>query len=151
MENEMIVHELAESAGVSPSAVRYYSRIGLLHPVRNPDNGYRDYSAGDVNLVRFIRKAQWLGFTLKDVETILEHVASGESPCSDVRRLIIERMTENQQRLHHLQAIQERMEAAIESWKSLPDGPPNQQHICDLIASLECDEDLLDLYPGHRF
>ena len=74
----MIVHELAKTAGVSPSVVRYYSRIGLLHPLRNPDNGYRDYSAEDVSLVRFIRKAQWLGFTLKDVETILEPVASGD-------------------------------------------------------------------------
>lgn len=147
----MIVNELAKTAGVNPSVVRYYSRIGLLRPIRNPDNGYRDYSAKDVNRVRFIRKAQWLGFTLKDVETILDHAASGKSPCRNVRRLIIERMLENQQRLIHLQAIQHRMEAAIESWKWLPDGPPNQEHVCDLIAGLECDEEALDLYPGYRF
>jgi len=147
----MIANELAKSAEVNTSVVRYYSRVGLLSPMRNPDNGYREYTANDADRVRFIRKAKWLGFTLKDVQTILDEAASGKSPCQEVRRIIINRMLENQQRLIHLQAIQNRMESAIESWKSVSNGPPNQEHICGLIDSLECDEEKLDLYVGYKF
>lgn len=147
----MIASELAKTAGVNASVIRYYSRIGLLNPNRNPDNGYREYTVEDVDRVRFIRKAKWLGFTLKDVQTILDEAESGKSPCRGVRRIIIDRILENQQRLIHLQAIQNRMEAAIEAWKGVSDGPPHQEHICDLIDSLECDEEKLDLYAGYKF
>lgn len=63
----MFVNEVAKSAEVSADAVRYYSRIGLLSPTRNPENSYREYTHQDVSRVRFIRKAKWLGFTLKDI------------------------------------------------------------------------------------
>ena len=128
----MIANELAKSAGVNASVIRYYSRIGLLNPIRNPENGYR-------------------GFTLKDVQIILNHSDSGQSPCKEVRRIIIDRVLENQQRLLHLQSIQDRMESAIETWKTVSNGPPNQEHICDLIDSLECEEEKLDLYAGYKF
>ena len=105
----MIAHEIAELAGVSANVVRYYSKIGLLSPTRNPDNGYREYTPRDVTRVRFIRKAKWLGFTLKDVETILAESDSGKSPCGKVRRIITERVQEIQQRLDHLREMQARM------------------------------------------
>jgi MerR family Zn(II)-responsive transcriptional regulator of zntA len=150
-EKDMMASELAKTAGVNASVIRYYSRIGLLSPCRNPNNGYRDFTPNDVDRVRFIKKAKWLGFTLKDVQTILDHSDSGESPCQDVRKIIVNRIVENQERLLHLQAIQNRMESAIESWKTVSNGPGGQEHICDLIDSLECDEEKLDLYAGYKF
>lgn len=147
----MIANELGKSAGVNASVIRYYARIGLLNPIRNPKNGYREYAANDIVRVRFIRKAKWLGFTLKDVQIILDHSDSGKSPCKEVRRIIIDRVLDNQQRLIHLQVIQDRMESAIESWKTISNGPPNQGHICDLIDGLECEEEKLDLYAGYKF
>jgi len=147
----MIASELAKTAGVNASVVRYYSRIGLLNPDRNPDNGYWEYTTKDADRVRFIRKAKWLGFTLKDVQTILDQAELGKSPCKEVRKIIINRILENEQRLIHLHAIQVRMESAIEAWKGVSDSPPHQEHICDLIDSLECDEKKLDLYAGYKF
>ena len=147
----MIASEVAKSAGVSANVVRYYSRIGLLNPGRNPDNGYRKYTPQDAIRVRFIRKAKWLGFTLKDVKVILEEADSGKSPCGEVRRIIAERVLENQQRLEHLQEIQERMEGAMASWLSLSDSAPGNENICGLIDDLACDEEMLDLCAGHKF
>ena len=147
----MIANEIAKSAGVSANVVRYYSRIGLLNPTRNPDNGYREYTPLDAIRVRFIRKAKWLGFTLKDVKIILEEVDSGKSPCGEVRRIIAERVRENQQRLEHLQEIQERMERAMASWVSLSDSAPGNENICGLIDDLACKEEMLDLCAGHKF
>ena len=147
----MIVSEVAKSAGVSANVVRYYSRIGLLNPGRNPDNGYREYTPQDVVRVSFIRKAKWLGFTLKDVKTILEKADSGESPCGEVRRIITERLQENQLRLDRLNEIQERMERAAESWALLSDSAPGDESICGLIDELACNEEMLDLCAAHKF
>ena len=147
----MIANEVAKSAGVSANVVRYYSRIGLLNPGRNPDNRYREYTPQDAIRIRFIRKAKWLGFTLKDVKVILEEADSGKSPCGEVRRIIAERVLENQQRLEHLQEIQERMEGAMASWLSLSDSAPGNENICGLIDDLACDEEMLDLCAGHKF
>lgn len=135
----MIATEIARATGVNPSVVRYYSRIGLLQPSRNPDNGYREFSADDARRLRFIRKAQWLGFTLKDAEHFLKQAEAGESPCEDVRKIIRERIEENERRLARLQAVQERMEAAIEAWESMPDRPPGRKCICTLIEGLDCE------------
>lgn len=147
----MIASKVAKSAGVSANVVRYYSRIGLLNPIRNPDNGYRDYSSQDVNRVRFIRKAKWLGFTLKDVKTILAEADSGHSPCGEVRRIINERLVENQQRLNRLLEMQGRMEKAIASWSIQSDSSPGNENICGLIDKLACDEEILDLCAEHKF
>ena len=146
----MIASEVARSAGVSANVVRYYSRIGLLDPARNPDNGYREYSPQDVLRVSFIRKAKWLGFTLKDVKTILQEADSGKSPCGEVRRIISERVLENQQRLEHLHEIQERMKKAMTAWASLSDSAPGCESICGLIDDAACNEESLDLCAGHK-
>lgn len=147
----MITHEIAELAGVSANVVRYYSKIGLLSPIRNPNNGYREYTPQDVNRVRFIRKAKWLGFTLKDVETILAESDSGKSPCGKVREIITERVQEIQQRLDQLHEMQARMGKAMETWTTKSDSAPGDKHICGLIDDLACDEEVLDLCAGHKF
>ena len=136
----MIANEVAKSAGVSTNVVRYYSQIGLLNPSRNPDNGYREYTPQDVIRVEFIRKAKWLGFTLKDVKIILEQADSGKAPCGEVRRIISERVLENQRRLEHLQELQARMESAMAAWNSMSDSAPGDKNFCGLINDLECDD-----------
>lgn len=103
----MIAHEIANLADVKTDVARYYSRIGLLQPARNPGNGYREYTPRDVKRVCFIRKTKWLGFTLKDVKNILDEADAGLSPCHKVRSIISDRIVENQQRLERLQQIQE--------------------------------------------
>ena len=147
----MMASEIGKSAGVSANIIRYYSRIGLLNPTRNPNNGYREYTPEDTLRVGFIRKAKWLGFTLKDVKTFLKEADSGKSPCAEVRRIISERVLENQRRLEHLHVIQERMESAVAAWDSMSDSEPGNKHICGLINDLECDEETLDLCAGHKF
>jgi len=147
----MIANEVAKSVGVSADVVRYYSRIGLLNPARNPDNGYRIYTPQDVNHVQFIRKAKWLGFTLKDVKTILGGADSGHSPCGEVRRIISERVLENQRRLEQLHETQARMERAMAYLALQSDSTPGNENICGLIEDLACNEEVLDLCAGHKF
>ena len=85
---------------------------------------------------KFIRRAKGLGFTLKDIQTIFEHSSDGRSPCPAVRDIISQRIDENRSRLAELNALQQRMDDALEQWRSMPDGEPDGEAICHLIESV---------------
>ncbi len=104
----MLVHELARRAGVTPHVVRYYTQIGLLKPARHPENGYKGYDNADLNRLNFIRRAQNLGFTLVEIDAVLDDSGRGESPCPRVRDIIRRRIAENRQKLNELLALQRR-------------------------------------------
>jgi len=73
----MRTSELADRAGVNAETLRYYERRGLLErPPRMP-GGYRDYPADAVGLLRFINRAQQLGFALDEVDELLHLPAVG--------------------------------------------------------------------------
>ncbi len=132
----MTVSELSRSAQVTPDAVRHYVRIGLLKPSRDPANGYKLFSSGDIRRVKFIRQAKGLGFSLNDIREIFRHESRGQSPCPVVRDIIRHRIDDNRARLAELNALQRRMEEALEKWKSMPDGEPDGDEICHLIESV---------------
>ena len=76
------IGKLAARAGVSIDTVRYYERSGLLAPQTRLASGYRRYSEAQVARLRFIRRAQELGFSLKDIRELL-----GLSKLRDVGRV----------------------------------------------------------------
>lgn len=77
----MKVSELARQAGVTGETVRHYTREGLLHPRRHPDNGYQLYDRTDLERLRFIQRARTLGFGVAEIRDILDHADQGDSPC----------------------------------------------------------------------
>lgn len=137
----MTVHELARAAGVTADTVRHYVRIGLLKPQRNPGNNYRLFGRADLRRLRFVRKAQLLGFTLKEICQLLEASRSGRLSCTDVREAVERRIRENRRRLDALMALQRRMEAAMNQWGRLPEGPADEEGLCGLIESVELPEE----------
>jgi MerR family transcriptional regulator, copper efflux regulator len=90
---------LAKRAGVGIDTVRYYERAGLLAPRTRLSSGYRRYGELEVARLRFIRRAQALGFTLKEVSELLALSAkrdvarvkrSAQAKLADVERRIAE-------------------------------------------------------------
>lgn len=135
----MTVADISRRSGVTPHAVRYYSRLGLLVPGRHPDNGYRQYDQQDVARLRFIRQAQSLGFSLEEIADILRESGQGKSPCPRVRAILSGRIEENRRRLAELQDLQRRMEQALAHWACMPDGMPDGHSVCHLIESEPAD------------
>ncbi len=68
----MRIGEVAEQAGVNIQTLRYYERRGLLPEPRRGDAGYRKYEPDTVRLVRFIKRAKELGFTLREIEDLVD-------------------------------------------------------------------------------
>ncbi|TCC47558.1 MerR family transcriptional regulator [Kribbella capetownensis] len=73
--------ELAEHVGVSVETLRYYERSGLLHEPPRTAGGYRDYPTSAVEQLRFVKRAQELGFSLDHVEELLDLDARGPVGC----------------------------------------------------------------------
>lgn len=97
--------EVAARAGVNVQTLRYYERRGLLkEPERRP-SGYREYPPDAVQLIRFIKRAQDLGFTLSEVEDLLRLRADHESACAEVRSTAEAKIEDIEQKIRHLRAM----------------------------------------------
>lgn len=131
------VNDLAVQSQVPAHVVRYYSRIGLIHPERQQGNGYRLFSPADAGRLRFIRLAKQLGFTLNEIREITQHADMKESPCQEVRKIIQDRIVENRQKIEEMMKLQTRMESALEQWQEMPDGIPDGHSVCHLIESID--------------
>jgi DNA-binding transcriptional MerR regulator len=129
------VNTLSKLSGVPAHTVRYYARIGLLNPRRDPNNGYRVFEFSDLNQLRFIRRAQHLGFTLNEIFEILATPEKGHSPCPRVRDMLSRRISENQRKIEELVRLQARMERTLALWGKLSDDVPGRNGVCRLIDS----------------
>ncbi len=131
----MKVSELARLAGVTAETVRHYTREGLLHPERHPENGYQLFGQNELDRLRFIQRARTLGFGVAEIRDILDHADHGDSPCPMVRDLLSSRLPQIRERIRELESLASRMEQALAAWDEMPDGTPDGHSLCRLIES----------------
>ncbi|MBB3183895.1 DNA-binding transcriptional MerR regulator [Halomonas fontilapidosi] len=131
----MKVSELARLAGVTAETVRHYTREGLLHPERHPENGYQLFGQNELDRLRFIQRARTLGFGVAEIRDILDHADHGDSPCPMVRDLLSSRLPLIRERIRELESLASRMEQALAAWDEMPDGTPDGHSLCRLIES----------------
>jgi MerR family transcriptional regulator, copper efflux regulator len=96
---------LAKRAGVGIDTVRYYERNGLLNPKARLASGYRRYSCVELSRLRFIRRAQALGFSLKDVRELL--ALSKRRDVARVKHAAEQRLADVEQRIASLERMRE--------------------------------------------
>ena len=130
---------LAKRSNVPLFTVRYYTRIGLLKPSRDLRNGYKVYKPADKDRLKFIGAAKELGFTLAEIEEILDHAVHGDSPCPMVRDIVEKRVEENKEKIRELKRLQKRMESAVDKWKTMKNSEPDGHSVCRLIESFADD------------
>ena len=83
--NEFTIGKLAKQANVHVETVRYYERRGLIPRPRRTVANYRLYSPENLRQVKFIKQAQALGFSLKEIKKLLTLRATPRARCADVR------------------------------------------------------------------
>lgn len=132
----MLIGELARQAAVKPQTVRYYESLGLLSRAERRPSGYRSYEAKALEELRFIRKAQSLGFSLEDVRQILELARAGRAPCARVLTIAEQHVADLEKRIMQLCELRDDLAAAVSQWR---DGGMPQRcaaTLCGLISGV---------------
>ena len=111
MAEELTIGLLARAAEVNVETIRYYQRRGLLEEPVKPPRGRRRYSGVAVRRVRFIKRAQLLGFTLEEVKSLL-HLEDGQS-CRETRLLAQQKLAVIERRLTDLTRVRRVLKGLI--------------------------------------
>ncbi|MFF0154307.1 MerR family transcriptional regulator [Micromonospora sp. NPDC005203] len=105
--------QLAEAAGVNQQTLRYYERRGLLDSPQRSPGGHRLYPAETVTLLRVIKTAQRLGFTLNEVADLLDASRHRGRSDTGLQARAREKLIEVEQRLADLTVIRDTLRDAI--------------------------------------
>ncbi|MCI0330342.1 MAG: MerR family transcriptional regulator [candidate division Zixibacteria bacterium] len=109
------IGEVAREAGVNIQTLRYYERRGLLKkPDRRP-SGYREYSPDTVQLIRFIKRAQELGFMLTEIQELLWLRDDHDASCADVRARANAKIADIDHKIDSLCAVRHALQVLVKT------------------------------------
>lgn len=100
----LTIGQLAASANVNVETVRYYQRRGLLPEPERPVGGIRRYASADLARLRYIRRAQLMGFSLEEIVGLLE--LNGGRACEQTKLLTEHKLLEVRKRLGELRKLE---------------------------------------------
>src|SRR5579885_1563111 len=93
------IGQVARRAGVGVETVRFYEREGLLEEPPRRASGYRQYSEQVIKRIHFIKRAQQLGFSLKEIAELLTLRVDGQTDCSQVKERAAAKLAEVEQKI----------------------------------------------------
>ena len=129
----MQISEAGKRAGVSPPTIRYYEEIGLLPKPERSGAGYRRYTDATVEELRFIRKAQAIGFSLDEIGELLQLSRAGQRPCGHVLTLAHQHLAAVEERIRRLQKFRKQLAADVAKWDKQKTAP-TCSGLCQWIA-----------------
>ena len=109
----MRIGELAAKAGVNIQTIRFYERRGLLRQPRRLPSGYRDYPAGAVKIITFIKRNQKVGFSLKQIGQTLKAMSAGSPGALNRRSALQERINAIDQQIQSLRSTRDELAACL--------------------------------------
>lgn len=132
MSHPLTIGQVAAQAGVRADTIRYYEKCGLIpKPARRP-SGYRAFGPDTVVRIRFIKRAQQLGFTLDEIGQMLRLRDTQRAECADVQHLAERKIALIDAKVADLRAIRGALQRLVESC---------QGHVpiveCPILESLE--------------
>jgi Cu(I)-responsive transcriptional regulator len=101
----MKIGDVAQRSGVSAKTIRYYEDVGLIRPAARGENGYRNYSNRDVEILRFIHRARSLGFSVQDVSNLLSLWLDRKRASADVKSVARKHLEDVELRIRQLESI----------------------------------------------
>ena len=120
----MWISEAAQQAGVNVQTIRYYERRGLLPSPPRRSSGYRELPQETVRRIRFIKRAQDLGFSLDEVAELLQLRTAKSTNRTRVRALAERRVQQIDRKIAELEALRQALRTLV--------------HRCHEGATLEC-------------
>jgi len=139
MENETRykIGKVAELAGVNKETVRYYERRKLIPDPDRMDSGYRLFSQRHIDQIRFIKRAQELGFTLSEIKDLLDLRMDETTSCSEIKKEAEQKWQDVVSKIEDLKRIKKTLTSLIDSCNS--SGPKGD---CPILEALEGEYEL---------
>ena len=125
----LTIGKVARRVGIRTSAIRYYERQGMLQPTMRGANGYRSYSDDAVKLLLFVKRAQSLGITLREIKPLLNLASQGQRPCSHVKQLARTHLREIDDKIRELHALRNELRTLMRRKA----GRPHGNEVCPII------------------
>ena len=102
----MNIKEAEKLTGISKRNIRFYEQKGMLHPARNQDNDYRDYSSKDIERLKLIRALRMVDMPLEEIQKVLDGKTSLEDAATAQERQLRERVQEVQTAIRFCKSLQ---------------------------------------------
>ncbi len=127
----MNIGDAAKASGVSAKMIRYYEQIGLIPPAGRTHAGYRDYAEKDIHMLRFVRRARDLGFSVAEINGLLQLWRNRRRRSADVKRIALDHIEDLQRRIADMQE----MAATLQQLATCCSGDDRPD--CPILADLE--------------
>jgi len=137
----LTIGKVARRVGIRPSAIRYYERQRILQPTVRGANGYRTYSDETVKQLLFVKRAQSLGITLKEIKPLLNLASRGQQPCNHVKQLARSHLQQLDRQIRELQMLRKELRTLLRRRVARP----HANEICPMIERAVANSDKVGL------
>ena len=128
----LTISHIAHAACVNLETIRFYERHGIIdHPPRT-SSGYRQYPPDTIQRVKFIKHAQALGFSLKEIKELLDMRVNPEMDCGDVKTLAEKKIREIDKKIADMRKMRDALQRISDSCHGV--GPTSQ---CPILTAIE--------------
>ncbi len=130
------IGEVASRANVNKETVRYYEKRGLITKPDRRQSGYRIFTERHIDQIKFIKRSQKLGFTLTEIDELLDLRLNKNETCGKVRQKASEKLSDINQKIEDLTSMSQVLKELIEDCKT-----DKAQEECVILNALEKDSD----------
>jgi DNA-binding transcriptional MerR regulator len=126
----------AKETSLSIDAIRFYQKSGLLKPPARTAGGYRVFTEDEIAQLRFIARAQDLGFSLAEIKELAALRNENRRPCPEVRGLIHRKLKDVRQKIAALQQLESELARSLRSCERALKSPTNAKRACPVIEEI---------------
>ena len=131
------IGQVAHETGLSIDTIRFYEKQGLLKRSPRTEGGFRLFGAGDIETLKFVRKAQELGFSLNQIRELLILRADHVPACSHVKELLDQKLTAVAQKITELRSLELSLKRALRKCKrELKTTAPGHENCCPVLEEI---------------
>jgi DNA-binding transcriptional MerR regulator len=131
------IGQVAQETGLSIDTIRFYEKQGLLKQSARTEGGFRLFGSSEIEILKFVRKAQELGFSLSEIRELLILRADHVPACSHVEELLEHKLAGVEQKIEELRKLEHSLRAALRKCKrSLKTTAPGHEDCCPVLEEI---------------
>ena len=131
------IGQVAHETGLSIDTIRFYEKQGLLRRSPRTEGGFRLFGTGEIEALKFVRKAQELGFSLSEIRELLILRTDHVPACSHVKELLDQKLTAVEKKIKELQSLERSLKLALRKCKrGLKTTAPGHEEWCPVLEEI---------------